>query len=146
MYPHGTHAKGDAMKFHPLTTVVNDKSALESEYKAAREIGTLRLGELRLYFRSKRKVYYIPYKDVRRCFRRVMLIPAKMCCGKGDFEVENLVVCGEEGELAQIQLPGTRAALILMEELERLIPEAEFGKPEKKTDDSASECCICPAE
>lgn len=133
------------MKFYPLTTVVNDKTALESEYKAAREIGTLRLGELRLYFRNKRKVYYIPYKDVRRCFRRVMLIPAKMCCGKGDFELENLVICGDEGELAQIQLPGTRAAKILMDELETIIPEAEFGKPETKTDDSAAECS-CPVE
>lgn len=134
------------MKFHPLTTVVNDNAALESEYKAAREIGAIRLGELRLYFRSKRKVYYIPYKDVRRCFRRVMLIPAKMCCGKGDFEIENLVICGEEGELAQIQLPGTRAAKLLMEELETLIPEAEFGKPEEKTDASAAECSCCSAE
>jgi len=131
------------MKFHPLTTVVNNNSALESEYKAAREIGALRLGELRLYFRNKRKVYYIPYKDVRRCFRRVMLIPAQMCCGKGDFEIENLVICGEEGELAQIQLPGTRAAKILMAELETLIPEAEFGKPEEKIDDSAP-ACACP--
>lgn len=128
------------MKFYPLTTVVNDADSLASEYKVGREIGAIRLGELRLYFRNKRKVYYIPYKDVRRCFRRVMLIPAKMCCGKGDFEIENLVICGEEGELAQIQLPGTRAAKILMEDLERLIPEAEFGKPEEKLDESASEC------
>lgn len=134
------------MKFHPLTTVVNDAASLSSEYKSAREIGTIRLGELRLYFRSKRKVYYIPYKDVRRCFRRVLLIPAKMCCGKGDFELENLVICGEEGELAQIQLPGTRAAKILMEELERLIPEAEFGRPEEKSGDSEGECACCQTE
>lgn len=125
------------MKFHPLTTVVNDTASLESEYKAAREIGAIRLGELRLYFRNKRKIYYIPYKDVRRCFRRVLLIPARMCCGKGDFELENLVICGEEGELAQIQLPGSRAAVALMEELERLIPEAEFGRPEADEDISA---------
>lgn len=125
------------MKFRPLTTVVNDTASLESEYKAAREIGAIRLGELRLYFRNKRKIYYIPYKDVRRCFRRVLLIPARMCCGKGDFELENLVICGEEGELAQIQLPGSRAAVALMEELERLIPEAEFGRPEADEDTPA---------
>lgn len=130
--------KGIFMKFHPLTTVVNDTASLESEYKAAREIGAIRLGELRLYFRNKRKIYYIPYEDVRRCFRRVLLIPARMCCGKGDFELENLVICGEEGELAQIQLPGSRAAVALMEELERLIPEAEFGRPEADEDTSAS--------
>lgn len=117
------------MKFFPLVTEVDDAPSLTSEYNAAREIGKLRLGELRLFFRDRRKVYYIPYKDVRRCFRRVQLVPARMCCGKGDFEIENLVICGERGELCQIQLPGTRAAKILMEELERLIPEAEFGRP-----------------
>lgn len=120
------------MKFYPLTTAEAAAGALASEYAAAREIGKLRLGELRLYFRAGRKVYYIPYKDVRRCFRRVQLVPAKMCCGKGNFEIENLVICGDAGELCQIQLPGTRAARILMEELERLIPEAEFGRPTEK--------------
>ncbi len=78
--------------------------------------------------------YYIPYRDVRRCFRRVELIPAKMCCGKGSFELENLVVCGEAGELIQVQLPGTKAAKLLMEELQERIPEAEFGKPSAESD------------
>jgi hypothetical protein len=119
------------MKFYPLEENQPQAEAkqLESEYTAAREIGKIRLGEQRLYFRSGRKVYYIPYANVRRCFRRVMLVPAKLCCGKGDLEVENLVLCGDSGELAQIQLPGTRAAKILMEELKILIPEAEFGRP-----------------
>ncbi len=131
------------MKFIPLTIVTNDNTALESEYKTAREVGVLRLGELRLYFRNKRKIYYIPYKDIRRCFRRVMVIPATMCCGKGSLDMEHLVICGEEGELAQIQLPGTRAAKLLMETLEELIPEAEFGRPEEKIDESAAEACSC---
>jgi hypothetical protein len=53
-----------------------------------------------------------------------------MCCGRGNFEVENLVVCGEnDEELMQVQLPGAKAAKILMEELQARIPEAEFGKP-----------------
>jgi len=62
-------------------------------------------------------------------FRRVLLIPAKMCCGKGDFEVENIVICTAEGEKAQIQLPGERAGKIMLEELTRLAPNAEVGKP-----------------
>jgi hypothetical protein len=119
------------MKFYPLEDAQPQTEAqeLESEYTIAREIGNLRLGELRLYFRKGRKVYYIPYANIRRCFRRVMLVPAKLCCGKGDLQVENLVICGETGELAQIQLPGTRAAKLLMEDLEKRIPEAEFSKP-----------------
>ena len=119
------------MRFYPLleNAPQEDADALASEYRAAREIGKVRLGELRLYVRSGRKTYYIPYRDVRRCFRRVMLIPAKMCCGRGDFELENLVICGDGGELAQVQLPGERAGKILLEELKARIPEAEFGKP-----------------
>ena len=117
------------MKFYPLVSGAEPPAGLASEYKAAREIGKVRLGELRLYLRAGLRVYYIPYAEVRRCFRRVQLIPAKMCCGRGDFEVENLVVCGDAGELIQVQLPGTKAAKILMTELEERIPEAEFGKP-----------------
>ena len=126
------------MKFHPLVTVVNDRNSLESEYRAAREIGKVRLGELRLFFRSGLKIYYIPYKDVRRCFRRVQVIPARRRFGRGDFQLENLVICGGEGELAQVQLPGTKAAKQLMEELEERIPEAEFGKPPKNDGESES--------
>ena len=117
------------MKFYPLASVVENRDDLASEFRSAREIGRVRMGELRLFLRAGLRTYYIPYADVRRCFRRVQLIPAKMCCGRGDLEVENLVVCGDEGELIQVQLPGTKAAKILMKELEERIPEAEFGKP-----------------
>lgn len=125
------------MNFYPLASEAGSEAELASEYKTAREIGKVRLGELRLFMRAGLKTYYIPYKDVRRCFRRVQLIPAKMCCGRGDFEVENLVVCGEEdAELMQVQLPGAKAAKILMAELEERIPEAAFGKPGQNSENS----------
>lgn len=127
------------MTFLPLVPSSDSREELSSEYKAAREIGRVRLGELRLYLRAGLKTYYIPYRDIRRVFRRVQLIPAKMCCGRGDLEVENLVVCGEgDAELMQVQLPGTRAAKMLMEELQTRIPEAEFGKPQRI--DAPREC------
>lgn len=114
------------MKFYAMTEQTTDQTELVSEYKGAREIGVLRLGENILFFRKMRKVYYIPYSVITRCFRRVLLVPAKMCCGKGDLPVEYLVVCTEQGELAQIQLPGTRAAKIMMEDLKTRIPHASF--------------------
>ena len=118
------------MKFYPLTASQTDGHQLESEYKVARQVGKLRLGELHIYFKSGIKTYYIPYRDVRRCFRRVESVPAKLCCGNGEFQIENLVICGDnDTELAQIQLPGTKAAKLLMEELEERMPDAEFGRP-----------------
>ena len=121
------------MKYYQLTAAV-DEAILEAEYKAGREIGPVTLGETCLFFKVKRKVSYIPYADITRAFRRVQLVGMKMCCGKGDLEVENVVICGTaadggEQELAMIQLPGARAGVILLEELEKKVPGIQIGKP-----------------
>lgn len=118
------------MKFCPLTTV-SDRRFLASEYKTAREFGNVRLGELHLFLRAGWKRYYIPYRDVRRCFRRVQLIGAPR---GGGFEIENLVICGDAGELFQTQTAGKQAAILLMEELQKLVPEAEFGNYSENDD------------
>lgn len=117
------------MKFYSLTSTEENTESLQAEYKTAQEIGKLRLGTEKLYFRSARKIFYIPYNEIHRYFRRVMLVPAKLCCGKGDFAVEHLVICDTDRELAQIQLPGSRAAKILMERLSSLAPYAIVGMP-----------------
>ena len=120
------------MRFEPLTASQQESSALREEYERARRIEKLRLGERHLFFRSGLRTYYIPYADIRRYFRRVMLVPAKLCCGKGDFEIENLVICGDAGELAQIQLPGAKAAKVVMECMASLAPNAAVGNVKAK--------------
>ena len=120
------------MKIYSIQQEPTKDPELLAEYEKAREIGVVRVGERTLFFKVRLRIYYIPYADVTRCFRRVFLVPAKMCCGKGNLEMENLVVCGEAGELAQIQLPGTRAAKELMKELKARMPHADFSSPAKK--------------
>ena len=118
------------MRFYPLLETEKQEDGLQGEYRDARQIGNVRMGELHLFFKSGLKTWFIAYHDVRRLFRRVEAVPAKMCCGKGTFEIENLVVCGEgDKELAQVQLPGKKAAQLLMKELEQRVPEAQFGRP-----------------
>ena len=116
------------MKFYSVTTESSDAAALKAEYAAGRAIGNVHLGTEHLFFKEKRKLYYIPYADMTRCFRRVMLVQTKMCCGKGNLEVENLVVCAESGEVAQIQLPGERAGKVLLEEIAKLAPHVQIGR------------------
>ena len=118
------------MRYHSLTTTSLDAQSLDAEYKGAREVGIIRLGETCLFFKKQLKKYYIPYEEITRCFRRVVSVPARLCCGKGDFSIENLVVYVGDMEIAQIQLPGTKAARILIEELKLLIPHAEFSCPD----------------
>lgn len=124
------------MQFYPLTISEENSESLQTEYKGAQEIGKLRLGERRLYFRSARKIFYIPYTDIHRYFRRVMLVPAKLCCGKGDLSVEHFVICDDDDrELAQIQLPGSHAAKVLMDRMSKLAPDAIVGKSCNSSDD-----------
>ena len=123
------------MKFYPLASELAPEVVFAG-YKEGREIGKVRLGGKCFYFRDKLRVCYVPYADVTRVFRRVILVPATMCCGKGDLEMEHIVICTEKGEVAQVQLPGERAGKILLEELARLIPHAEVGKPNDSVQDA----------
>ncbi len=122
------------MKFYPVTEEKGTGSApdLEREYREAHSVGAVRVGETVLFVKARLKNYYIPYTDIRRCFRRVQLVPAKMCCGKGEFQIENLVLEGDAGELAQVQLPGTKAARLLMDELKVKMPGVSFSCPPKE--------------
>ena len=103
------------MKFYPLTETVIENSRLEQEYKSARQIGGIRLGDTCLLFKSKLKNYYIPYNEVKSCFRRIVGVNIKMCCGKGE-------------------------AQELMKELKVRMPEADFSvrkNPEALTEEVA---------
>ena len=114
------------MRFYPVINGQAEPQGLAEEYAASREIGVVRVGSTHLFFRARFKHWYIPYADITRCFRRVFLVPARMCCGKGDFRVENLIVMKGDDPLAQIQLPGTRAAQALIADLKEKMPHADF--------------------
>ena len=116
------------MKFFPLTTTAPD-DVLAAELRSGRGIGPVTMGDQYLLFKEKRKQYYIPYADITRAFRRIQMVQTKMCCGKGNLEVENLVLCtGEDVEVVQIQLPGARAGKIVLEELTQRAPHVQIGK------------------
>ena len=119
------------MRFFALTKATAEDAILKTEYKEGRSIGKVHLGTEHFFFKEGLKTYYIPYAEITRVFRRVMLIQTKMCCGKGNLEVENFVICTKEGEVALIQLPGARAGIVLLEEMARLAPHAEVGRPKE---------------
>ena len=134
------------MKFHPAGAPLEDSALIKREYETARQIGTVRTGETLLFFRAGLKTYYIPYDAVRQCFRRVYQVPVKMCCGRGEIEYEHLVLCaaptGEDSpevpvEIADIPLPGTKAAQELIRLLKERMPEADFRSPRERCEETA---------
>ena len=119
------------MKFYSLAGEASRSAALAEEYKSGGAVGAVRLGKERLFFRAGMKIRFIPYEEIHRCYRRVVLVPARLCCGQGALEIENLVLEDGAGQSIQIQLPGSRAGKILLERLRELLPYAEFGCPPK---------------
>lgn len=125
------------LKFRTMTGELLDAPGLAAEYGAARAIGVVRAGEKHLFFRAGLKTYALELSEIRRCYRRVMRVPMKMCCGQGSLDVEHLVVEGDKGELAQIQLPGTRAAVALMDVLKEKLPGVDFSAPTRAAEAGA---------
>lgn len=126
------------MKFHPIEEAIEDTKFLAQDYKAAREIGLIKLGTDCVFFKKAFKVFYIKYSNLARAYRRVMLVPAKMCCANGDLPVEYFVLHNsKDEEIAQISMPGAKAGVILLNELKEKSPNTVFmcpakPKPEKK--------------
>lgn len=121
------------MRFIPLDGITSDLSSnqFKTDFKSAHQIGSICLGQHCLYLKKLFKIYYIPYPKITRAYRRVFLVPAKMCCASGNLEVQSIVIESVKGELANVNLPGERAVQILMEELKEKAPGAEYTCPEK---------------
>lgn len=138
--------KGDNMAFNPLTDTIIDNGRLEQDRRGARQIGVIRFGNECLHFKAGFKNYYVPYDEIKRAYRRVMGVPAKMCCGKGELRVESIVICDDNNELAVIQTPGERAAKEVIVELKDRAKNAVFTVPDKpapEADIVATEDAVC---
>ena len=127
------------MKFYPVKNQAPPETPLREDYRNGREIGPARLGAELLYFRAGLKTWYLPYSELRRCYRRVTLVPAKLCCGEGELTFESLVIEDGGGQLAELRMPGSRAGKALLEELKRRAPGAEFSCPPKAAEETAGE-------
>lgn len=119
------------MKLYTVNGQVMPDGAAAEEYRAARAIGNVRVGAEHLFFRAGLRAYAVAWSEVARCYRRVMRVPMKMCCGSGNLDVESLVVEGEAGELATIQLPGTRAARALIDRIREIAPGVDTAAPKR---------------
>ena len=118
------------MKF----TDLRDKSRhsakeLADEYKKGHSYGVAVIGDRHLFVKKGLTVYFIAYEDADRIFRRVRRVNAMMCCDNGELEIEYLVVMAGGEELIEIQLPGQKAARMMMDELRASVSGVEFAAP-----------------
>lgn len=123
------------MKFNKLVDSEIESDFLKSEMKAGRRLGIISLGDSHLFFRKGLKNYFISYSNIECAFRRVFMVPARMCCGKGEIPVENLVLMNSGKEIAEIGLPGLKAAKEVIEILKEKAPNATFECPKDESNE-----------
>ena len=123
------------MKFEPLIYNQDESVSLDElkqEYKEGRQIGKICLGQQFFFFRKRFKTIYLPYTKIYRIFRRVQLIDMKMCCSKGQLQLQNIVLSTKKNEdLAMVDLPDEKAALAVIEEMQKRVPEIKVGMKKK---------------
>ena len=118
------------MRFKDLKdgSLHNNKELCE-EYKRSHSYGVTVIGSDHLFVKKGLSVYFIAYADAERIFRRVRRVQAMMCCDNGELEIEYLVVMYDGRELIEVQLPGQKAARMIMDELKGSVAGVEFSAP-----------------
>lgn len=118
------------MKFKDLKDgSLHNNKELGEEYKSSHSYGVTVIGSDHLFVKKGLSVYFIAYADTERIFRRVRRVQAMMCCDNGELEIEYLVVMSDGRELIEVQLPGQKAARMIMDELKGSVTGVEFSAP-----------------
>ncbi|MCR4740092.1 MAG: hypothetical protein K5886_07515 [Lachnospiraceae bacterium] len=126
------------MKFYSLTGAKDaDKDILKSQFDNGHQIGIVCVAGDYLFIKKGFKTYYIAYEDTDRIFRRVRSYHVNMCCDQGDLTFEYLIVCKNDKELIEAQLPGEKAAKMLLEEIKAAHPEGVYTAPAKSDEEEA---------
>ena len=92
------------MKYKPEFPVTLTEEELESDLRAARNLGKVHLGEHVIFFSRFAGGTFMPYSEVRNAYLRQEEVNAKLCCGRANFDQFYLMLLGSDGTLRKHQV------------------------------------------
>ena len=104
---------------------------LKADYKAARNLGGIRLGNEWLFFPKFSGTSYLPYPDISRFWIRQEEVNAKLCCGRANFDQFYLMVIDRQGQLHRGQITDEPNAMEALAQIPQRNPAALIGKPKE---------------
>lgn len=104
--------------------------AADQSYDEANTYGKVKLGGDWIFWKEGLRQCALQLTGVQRAYRRVEEVPAKLCCGRTNFDVQSLVLVLSDGNELSLKIgEGTqREAEALFAALKQAHPELEYGK------------------
>lgn len=102
---------------------IHDEAHIE-DYKAAPEIGRVRLGKLCMYYRDLGVKYYVPYEYIHRAFTRISE------CRPDDspaYYYYRLILVHDDKEFANLIFDEEQDVDKIHEQLKEINPNIQFG-------------------
>lgn len=105
------------MGFKALGSQISSDT-LKNEIKTGEKTGLIVLGETCFFFKAGFSKYYIPYSEIKRCYKRIKVLPVRnRKTDEKSLQIEYVVLMDFEKEIAEIQLPGNNAADIILKKV-----------------------------
>ncbi len=128
------------MRFYSLRSGELNKTAeLQPQFDAGHQIGAVCVGADYLFLKKGLRTYYVRYDETDRIYRRVRTVTANVCCEGGEFRFDYLVIDVGGRERMEIQLPGQKAAQMLLGEIREAFPSGVFEAPERPKEEAEGE-------
>lgn len=128
------------MKFYSLTKKDNtDDKTLKAHFDSGHRIGAVCVADDYIFVKKRLRTYFIAYKDADRIYRRVRTYMVNMCCEQGDLRFDYIIIYKDGNELIEAELPGEKAARMLLDEIKEKAPSLNFAAPERPQTEPALE-------
>ena len=105
------------------------EEALAAEFRAARDLGKVRIGESGVFFTRLSGTAFLPWEAVERVWLRQEEVNARLCCGTANFDQFYLMVLGTDGRERKGQVLSKELGREALDRIGRLAPDLPLGKP-----------------
>ena len=103
---------------------------LDQEFQNADQYGKVKQADQVIFWKKGFRWSCVEISEIKRAFRRIEAVDAKMCCGNVNFDIQKLVlILKDDTELELLIGEGTlREAENLFEKLKARNTDIQFGK------------------
>lgn len=107
-------------------------AALDEAFASGTLYGKIKLSTDHIFWKVALRWFCLPLGRVRRVYRRVEEVNAKMCCGRANFDIQKLMLQLEDETLLELHIGENERDVAgrLFQALKEAHPELQFGKPQ----------------